>query len=375
MAPAKSKTALILAGGGIMGAAYEIGCLTALDRLFSPGFSSRRFDTYVGVSAGSVIAGLIANRIAPAELFRTIISDERTVFNWSRRDVYRFEMTGLLASCLKVLRNSINIFRHHRERGWGFSFADLPYLIQEQFPAGIFSLAPMQSYLCASFRQEGIVDDFALLQSELLIPAYDLDLGERVVFGSAGHRDMHICEAITASCAIPFFFRPYQIGEAYYQDGSYGRGGHLDLAVERGAKLIVLINPRAPINNDRNLICLPSMSYGNCSSIAKLGISFAWEQMQRIETQSKIDQEIEALRATRPDIDIVVIQPGGEEALLFFQSPMSQQARNHIMDYGYHLTLSQLRSRYSELGEIFARHGIGVRDDRLDSAPPASRDR
>ena len=51
--PEKGKTALVLAGGGIMGAAYEIGALTALDRLFTKDFSARRFDIYVGVSAGS----------------------------------------------------------------------------------------------------------------------------------------------------------------------------------------------------------------------------------------------------------------------------------------------------------------------------------
>jgi predicted acylesterase/phospholipase RssA len=64
----RSKTAMVLAGGGIMGAAYEIGCLTALDRLFRSGFSTRRFDTYIGISAGSVIASLVANRIQPGGL-------------------------------------------------------------------------------------------------------------------------------------------------------------------------------------------------------------------------------------------------------------------------------------------------------------------
>ena len=43
MTDQRSKTAMVLAGGGIMGAAYEIGCLAALDRLFCPGFSTRRF--------------------------------------------------------------------------------------------------------------------------------------------------------------------------------------------------------------------------------------------------------------------------------------------------------------------------------------------
>jgi predicted acylesterase/phospholipase RssA len=95
MARRRSKTALVLTGGGIMGAAYEIGCLTALDRLFAPGFSSRRFDIYIGISAGSVIATLIANRIQPEGLFKTISRNKSTVFNWQRRDIYRPDWMGM----------------------------------------------------------------------------------------------------------------------------------------------------------------------------------------------------------------------------------------------------------------------------------------
>ena len=98
MTDQRSKTAMILAGGGIMGAAYEIGCLAALDRLFVPGFSTRRFDTYIGISAGSVIATLVANRIDPGGLFKTIARNEMTVFNWRRRDIYRFDWWAMLRS-------------------------------------------------------------------------------------------------------------------------------------------------------------------------------------------------------------------------------------------------------------------------------------
>src|SRR5210317_508950 len=111
----RSKTAMVLAGGGIMGAAYEIGCLAALDRLFSPGFSTRHFDTYIGISAGSVIASLVANRIDPGGLFRTIARNERTVFNWRRRDIYRFDWWPVLCSLGAMPRNLLHIFKRYRE--------------------------------------------------------------------------------------------------------------------------------------------------------------------------------------------------------------------------------------------------------------------
>jgi len=371
MPPEHGKTALVLAGGGIMGAAYEIGCLTALDRLFTPAFSTRRFDIYVGVSAGSVVATLIANRISPAGLFRAIAVDESNVFNFRRSDIYRFDIREILSSCGSVCRNLYHIFRNYRRSGWKFSLIDVFHILQEQFPAGLFSLEPMQDYLCQAFRQEGVRDDFNLLRPELYIPAIDIDRGERVVFGSEGFRDVHICQAITASCAIPIFFRPHQVGGRYYIDGSIGRVAHIDIAIARGARLVVVVNPRVPMVNDREKFCLPSLSFGQCSSVAELGISFAWEQSQRIENKQKLDTALDSLRRQHPEVDIVLLEPGSEESLLFLQSPMSYQARRHIMHYGYNLTIGDLASRFEEYRDVFARHGIAARADNLRDAPPA----
>jgi predicted acylesterase/phospholipase RssA len=369
MPPARNKTALVLAGGGIMGAAYEIGCLTALDRLFAPGFNTRRFDIYVGVSAGSVIATLIANRISPNGLFHAIDNNEQSVFNFHRSDIYRLDYREVFASFWSLTTNLFRIFRNYRQNRWTFSLVDIVHILQEQFPAGLFSLGPLQKYLCQAFRREGILDDFNLLKTELYIPAYDIDRGRRIVFGSEGFRDMHICQAITASCAIPYFFRPHKVDGHYYLDGSIGRLAHLDIAIERGAKLIVVINPRVPMDNDLERFCLPSLSYGECSSIADLGITFAWEQAQRIENKEKLELALAMYRREHPDVDIVLVEPGREESLLFFQSPMSSVARNHIMNYGYNLSLIQFQDRYERLREVFARHGIRTTADHLADPP------
>ena len=354
-----------------MGAAYEIGCLSALDRLFAEDFSARDFDIYIGASAGAVIAALMASRIEPAALFRAVVRNENNVFNWRRKDIYRFDARQTLASTLGVVRNLYRILRSYRQNRLGLSFSDLVYIVQEQFPAGLFSLAPLQNYLCRSFRKEGVIDDFRRMERELFIPAYDLDRGTRVVFGSEGYRDMHICQAITASCAIPYFFQPQRVGDSFYVDGSTGRVTHLDIAIERGAELIVVVNPRVPMDNDMESSCLPSLSYGRCSSIAELGINYAWEQARRIENKQKLDLAIANYRLTHPDLDILLVEPGRDESLLFFQSPMSNQARNMVMNYGYNLTLSHLRSKYPAFREAFARAGIATSSAGLSAAPPA----
>jgi predicted acylesterase/phospholipase RssA len=370
MATERSKTALVLTGGGIMGAAYEIGTLTALDRLFVRGFSARRFDIYLGISAGSVIATLMANRIPADGLFSAIGSNQRSVFNWQRHHIYQPDWRALFRALGKLPYKLLQVRRNYRQNRWIFNPRDLPHLLLEQFPAGIFSLDPMQRYLCRAFSSEGIRDEFTGLKSELYIPAYDLDRGERVVFGMPGWRDMHICQAITASCAIPLFFRPYEIAGHSYIDGSAGLVSHLDIVIERGARLIVLVNPRVPFDNDAERACLPALSSGRCSRVADLGALFAWEQSQRIGSREQLRLAIDHCRQKYPEIDVVVIEPGSDEALLFFQGPMSSLARTQVMHHGYQLTLTGLRANYQDYAAIFARHGIATTPARLADEPP-----
>ena len=132
----------------------------------------------------------------------------------------------------------------------------------------------------------------------------------------------------------------------------------------------MLINPRVPFDNDPERACLPALSSGRCSKVADLGILFAWEQTHRIEAHEKLNLALAFYRRQHPEVDIVLIEPGRDEALLFFQGPMSSLARNQVMHHGYHLTLAQLREKFDAYAAIFSRHGIAVSRSRLDAEPP-----
>jgi NTE family protein len=62
--PRRSRTALVLGGGGFTGGVYEIGALRALD-LLAVNRTDNEFDVYVGTSAGSFLAALTANGVTP----------------------------------------------------------------------------------------------------------------------------------------------------------------------------------------------------------------------------------------------------------------------------------------------------------------------
>ena len=62
--PDLHKTALVLAGGGLTGAMYEIGALRAIDDILTDR-SVNDFDIYVGTSAGAIVGALLANGATP----------------------------------------------------------------------------------------------------------------------------------------------------------------------------------------------------------------------------------------------------------------------------------------------------------------------
>src|SRR5918997_6616375 len=80
----RSKTALVLGGGGFTGGVYEIGALRAFD-LLAVNRNVNEFDVYVGTSAGSFVASLAANGVTPEEMMRVVNGQVPTPF----RDIDR----------------------------------------------------------------------------------------------------------------------------------------------------------------------------------------------------------------------------------------------------------------------------------------------
>ncbi len=75
----RSKTALVLGGGGFTGGVYEIGALRALD-LLSVNRTVNEYDVYVGTSAGAFVAAAVANGVTPEEMMRVIVQQVPTPF-------------------------------------------------------------------------------------------------------------------------------------------------------------------------------------------------------------------------------------------------------------------------------------------------------
>jgi len=83
-----TKLALALTGGGFTGYLFEVGAMTALDDLLGEPFTSNDFNLYVGVSAGSAVAALLAQGVKPEEIFETNLSGQRPYY-FEHPDIFK----------------------------------------------------------------------------------------------------------------------------------------------------------------------------------------------------------------------------------------------------------------------------------------------
>jgi len=68
-----------------------------------------------------------------------------------------------------------------------------------------------------------------------------------VMFGAPGAPEASVTEAVLASCAVPWMFRPVAIGGHQYVDGGFWSAANLDAApVTRGTEVLCLVPTASP---------------------------------------------------------------------------------------------------------------------------------
>jgi predicted acylesterase/phospholipase RssA len=296
------RRALVLAGGGVIGGMYEVGALAALDEAL-PGFRANDFDLYVGSSAGSVVAALMANGIRPGDLYQILDESRDDPLNFHSGSVYH---RGAVADAGRSFLRLVWAVGKNLARNFRLDWPDILAHSRPDMPAGFFSVRQLEEFLRRAFLARGLANDFRACLRPLLIPAMDLDRAERVVFGIGALADIPVSEAIAASSAIPGFFEPFRIGGRDFIDGDVGHTGHADLAVSAGAELVVIVNPLVPLRTD-----------GTTPALRGQGLYGILEQVGRINSQSLLEMGLRELRLRHPRVEIHLVQPPTLETPLF----------------------------------------------------------
>ena len=359
-----SKTALVLGGGGFTGGVYEIGALRALD-LLAVNSTVNNFDVYVGTSAGSFVAAMLANGVTPEEMMRVI--NERLPSELDDLDldkVLRPNYLGFLQKAamlplrtaellLQPGRDGRVLGDRHRRRARGGA-ADRPLLGQRDRRVRRRRCSPTTAR----------VNDFRLLDNELYVTATDLDTCERIVFGEEGWDDVPISKAVQCSTALPIVYKPVDLKGRQLVDGGIRSTTNVDIAVEHGAKFIVVVNPLVPYVNDFEKT-IPTVFGNRVRRVSDMGLPAIANQAFRLIAHARLHQAVEQWQERYPGVDIVLIEPEPNDELMFGTPIMDYSRRLQIARHGFESVTATLAQDYDRYKEIAERHGLEISERRV----------
>jgi NTE family protein len=360
----RSKTALVLGGGGFTGGVYEIGALRALD-LLSVNRTVNEFDVYVGTSAGSLVAAMVANGVTPEEMMRVVSGQVPTPF--SDVDLGTLLRPNVLEFAQKLALMPLRLARVVRGLAGQvgqLSAMDIVLGLAEGLPSGLYSGAGVESYVRKVLSDPDRTDDFRMLERELYVVATDLDTCERIVFGGEDWDDVPISTAVRASTALPMVYGPAKVRDRELVDGGIVSTTNLDIAVEAGARFIVVVNPLVPYVNDFKKT-VPTLSGSRLRRVSDMGFPQIGYQTFKLLAYQRLHEMARQWEERYPGVDIVLIEPEPTDELMFQTSIMNFASRVDIARHGFQSVTLKLAHDYESFKEIAARHGIEISATRV----------
>jgi predicted acylesterase/phospholipase RssA len=364
-APTELKPAprigLALGGGGPLGGIYEIGALRALDEALD-GLDFNDMHVYVGVNAGSFVAANLANQMTTAQLCRIFVRNEAEVHPFHPEVFYRPAFREIGRRLLSVPGLVSTAIRRFASNPYDQNLLEALTILAQVAPAGLFNNDGLHEYLKRAFTMLGRTNDFRQLRHSLYIVAADVESTEAVCLGAPGFDHIPISKAVQASTASPGLYVPVEIDGRYYVDGTLRKGLHASVAFEDGADLVFAVNPQVPIDASA-AVRAGTMKPGE---LTRYGMPNLLSQTYRTMVHSRMQSGIAQYAGDYPDKDILLFEPTGDDAKLFFSNVFSFQSRRMVCEHAYQMTRRDLLSRADELEPKLARYGIRLRRDRLE---------
>ena len=292
-----TRRGLVLGAGGVLGAAWTIGALAAVQEQY--GWDPREADVLVGTSAGSVLAASLGCRIGVGDLL-----DSQRGIPVPGID-YDHDAAGALpplprpgiGSPRRLLQSALHPFR------------TTPMMaLSTVLPQGRGSIEPVGQ----------LVDAIAppgswALHPQTWVVAMDYDSGRRVVFGRDGAPAAPLRDAVMASCSIPAWYTPVRIDRRRYVDGGACSPTSLDLVARLGLDEVVVLSP------------MTSMEYDSPSSVA----ARIERRLRRLVTKRLLG-EVKKVAAT--GTRVTLLGPGPEDLAAIGANMMDPQRREFVLE-------------------------------------------
>jgi NTE family protein len=363
--PPRPKIGLALAGGGPLGAIYEIGALCALEEALS-GVDFNDLAGYVGVSAGGFIAATLANGMTPRQLCTSFIENAGPPADVIPPTLFVRPAWGEFARRLAALprlalQAGAQLIFERRS-----SLAAIERL-GRALPTGLFSNAPLEAQMRRVLSAPGRSNDFRDLQHRLVLVATDLDSGQSAPFGRPGLDHVPISQAVAASAALPGLFPPVPIGGRWYVDGALKKTLHARVLLDMGLDLVLCLNPLVPFDASHSpRHRLMGHARPRIPHLVDGGLPVVLSQTFRTLIHSRLELGIKGYETSHPDTDILVFEPDQRDPEMFLANTFGYSRRRLLAEHAYQQTRADLRSRRSTLAATLARHGITLDDAVLD---------
>jgi len=159
-------------------------------------------------------------------------------------------------------------------------------------------------------------------------------------------------------------YAPVEVKGRELIDGGIVSTTNLDIAVEAGAKLVVVINPLVPFVNDfagqkRTL------RGTRPRRVSDMGFAQIGYQTFKLLAHQRLHEMAERWEERYPGVDIVLIEPEPTDELMFTTSMMNFTSRVEIARHGFQSVTKHLAGEYDHYREICERHGIDISEKRV----------
>ncbi len=230
-----ARVGLVLGAGGIVGQAYHAGVLAALEH--DLGWDPRSAEVIVGSSAGSVTGAALRLGVPARDLACLAVESPLSPEGGPLLERLVPEPLDLppfdAGSILRPWRlPTAHLLARLARRPWAFRPA---VAASTMLPAGTVDLS----------QHTGVLDEVGggRWPDGLWICAARRSDGKRVVFGREGSPEAKLSEAVAASCAIPGYFAPVEIGGRHYLDGGVHSPTSADVLWLSRFDLVIVVSP------------------------------------------------------------------------------------------------------------------------------------
>jgi NTE family protein len=236
------RRAFVFGGGGVLGFSWIVGALTALQNEL--GVEAGPSDLVVGTSAGAVVSSLLGCGLDIDAIRRHQLGmplPEDPPITWS----HERDTGGPLPPRPGLLPGSPRLL-------WGGlrrpSTVSPVVALSGLLPKGRGQLAPIHRMLDSVMAES--IPEMDWPERQTWIVATDYSTGQRVVFGRSGDPEARLSDAVCASCSIPAWYAPVEIGGAAYIDGGTRSNASVDLLFGQRWDEVYVLAPMAALRPD-----------------------------------------------------------------------------------------------------------------------------